>query len=172
MEIEAQAGAPETPEQFVARRDQAIHTWLNDRSLLTTVKAAENGSRLTVSEILFPQPKKGTNRFYLNNGYAIKLVHGINYTLGDKDLVNVDTQEKIPVDVQVDNILDQIAAVGNEGATLADNLVKWKPELNEKAYLALDPENPTHKRVKELIDSILTTRPASPQLTFEEPKAK
>ncbi len=163
MEIEAQAGAPETPEQFIARRDKAIHDWLQLRAVLESVKPQELEARNNITGIVFPEPKKGTNRFYLNNGYAIKLVHGTNYTLGDRDLVNTETQQKVPIAEQVAKVLNEIAEIDGQAA---ETLVKWKPELDEKVYLALEANSP----IKKLIDSILTTKPATPQLTFEEPK--
>jgi hypothetical protein len=168
MEVEAVAGAPETPEQAVARRDQAIHTWLNDRSLLSTIKPQEMASRQKVTDILFPAAHKGTQRFALNGGYAIKLLHGYTYTLGDKDKIAGEGEQavKVPIADQVNEIIAKIVAIG--GGDIADELISWTPKLNEKSYLALKAGDP----IKEIIDSILTIKPASPQLTFEEPKAQ
>jgi hypothetical protein len=162
----------ETPEQFAARRDAAISNWLDLKGKVDALKPQEVEARSVVSDMLFNAPKKGTNRYHLNAGYAVKLVHGTNYTLGDKNLVNVETQEKIPVNAQVQAVLGEIAKLGNRGPELAEDLVKWKPELNEKAYLALDLNDESEAKAKQMIDSILTSKPATPQLTFEIPKEK
>lgn len=171
METNATAGAAETEAQFIARRDAEISTWLDRKAALESIKPQELEARDKVAATLFPNPKKGTNRYHLNGGYSVKLVYGTNYTLGDKDKVDVERQEKVPVADQVNAILQEIAKLGNRGPELAATLVKWKPELNEKAYLALDPAaDETDAKAKQLIDSILTTKPATPQLSFEIPK--
>lgn len=183
MEVEAKAGeAPvETPEQFIARRDAAIAKWLSAKETLASVKPMESEAREAVTAILFPNPKKGTNRYHLNGGYAIKLVHGTNYTLGDKDKITGEGEDavKVPIADQVREVLAKIyhhciaAGISEVDAVQMHNdLINWKPELNEKAYLALDPENNVQGAIKSMIDEILTTKPASPQLTFETPKEK
>lgn len=169
--IEAPTGVEtETPAEFAARRDKAIQTWLDAKETLEPAKTAESEARQAVATMLFTNPRKGTNRYHLNAGYAVKLVYGTNYTLGDKDKVDVNLQEKIPVEKQVREVLEAIAKLGNAGPKLAEELVKWKPELNEKAYLALDSEDETEAEAKRLIDTILTSKPATPQLSFEVPK--
>lgn len=171
-EVQAVAGAAETPEAFTARRDAEILGWREDKQQLDFWKEREAASRITVSATLFPTPRKGTQRYELGAGYKVKLIHGLNYTLGDKDMVDpLRPGETIPVNRQVEDLQEAIAQVGNEGAFLADRIIKWRPELSATEYEALDPENPNHMRIKELIDAILTIKPASPQLTLEEPKA-
>jgi hypothetical protein len=179
VETEAKVGvvpdAPvETPEAFNARRDAEILKWNKDKLLLTSIKEEEATSRATVAATLFPNPKKGTNRYQLGNGYAVKLVYGTTYTLGDKTKVRdtPDGQVPVPINNQVNEALARIRGLGNRGHELADELVKWKPELSEKAYLALNAEgaDETDKMAKKIIDEILTTKPASPQLEFETPK--
>ena len=167
----AEAGAAETPEQFNARRDAEILSWRGLKQQLDFYKLEENKARLAVTATLFPTPKKGTQRYELGAGYKVKLVHGNNYKLGNKDLVDPVEGEAIPINKQVEALEDAIREVGNEGSFLADRLIKWKPELSESEYLALDPENETHMKVKALIDANLTITPATPQLTLEEPKA-
>jgi len=178
VEVEATAGVPETPEQFIARRDAEISKWVSDKESLTVAKEYEGESRAKVATTLFPTPKKGTNRYALNGGYSIKLVYGLNYTLGDKTKPDpANPGEVIPVNQQVTDALARIAELGNEGQELANVLVKWKPELNESVYLQLTPPEgmaPTNiqAEAKAIIDEILTVKPATPQLTFEVPKEK
>jgi hypothetical protein len=180
VETEAQVGATEapveTPEQFTARRDAEILKWNKDKELLGSIKEQEAESRAKVVATLFPTPKRGTNRYQLGNGYSVKLVYGTNYTLGDKTKVvdTFDGQVAVPINDQVNEALARIRGLGNRGPELAEALVKWKPELAEKAYLALSAEgaDETDKMAKQIIDEILTTKPASPQLEFEVPKEK
>ena len=179
MEVEVKAGdapAAETQEQFIARRDAEIKTWLDRKAMLDVAKPQEMEARNKVSATLFPNPKKGTQRYQLNGGYAVKLVHGTTYTLGDKAKV-IDTPEgqiAIPINQQVNDALARIRELGDEGVRLANELVKWKPELSESAYQALTPKDgpPSNVQaaVKGIIDEILTTKPKSPTLEFEMPK--
>ena len=179
MEVEAKAGVPETPEQFIIRRDAEIKSWLDKVGVLATLKPEEMEARSKVTATLFPSPKKGTQRYQLNGGYAIKLVHGTTYTLGDKNKV-IETPEgqvAVTVDAQVREMLTKLYGhlieSGKDAAeanTICNSLVKWKPELSETAYLALDTSNNVQATTKAIIDEILTTKPASPQLTFELPK--
>jgi hypothetical protein len=179
MEVEAQAGAPpapETQEAFIARRDSEIKTWLDRRAMLESVKPQEMEARNKVSATLFPNPRKGTQRYQLNGGYAIKLVWGTTYTLGDKTkhIDTPDGQVPIPINQQVNEALTKMRALGEEGVRLANELVKWKPELSETAYAALTPKDGPPSNIqaqaKTIIDEILTTKPKSPTLEFEMPK--
>ncbi len=181
METNVQAGAPETPEQFIERRDKAIATWLDRKGALDSIKPQELEARNEVSTILFPTPKKGTNRYHLNGGYSVKLVHGTNYTLGDKDKVIGEGEEAVKVTIasQVMAMLDKLCQhyidagkTNEEAQELCRAIVKWKPELDEKTYLAFNTENNVEAVAKGIIDEILTTKPATPQLEFETPKKK
>lgn len=171
MEIKVQAGVPETPEAFVARRDLEIAEWLADKATLDLAKEQERLKREKVSATLFATPKRGTNRYPLNNGYALKLVHGLTYTLGNKDLAD-DDGEAIPIAKQVEALEEKIAAIGNTGNLLVKRLIKWTPSLIDSAYRELDKDSEDEMQAKAIIDEILTVKPAAPQLTFEEPKVK
>jgi len=170
-EVVVEPVAAETPEQFVARRDAAIAAW---RAAVEPKKQWENyekDCRAGVVGLCFPVKVKGTQRVELPGGYKLKLVHSVTYSLGNKDLVDPVLQEKVPIEAQIKGVLEQIAALGNEGPMLADRLVKWKPELSATEYEALNPEFDLEAKAKALIDTIVNTKPASPQLTLEEPKA-
>ena len=162
----------ETPEAFEARRNAEIQHWMASKETFENAKNNEMDYRQKVTATCFPNPTKGTQRYELGRGYKLKLVYGWNYTLGDKDLIDPATNQKIPIATQVSALEDEIAALGNEGPYLAERLIRWKPELVAAEYEKLNMEYPIEKAVKELIDDILTVKPASPQLVFEEPKAK
>lgn len=170
-EVQAAPMPMESEAEFTARRDTEILNWKADKEKLAFYKAEEAASRARVTATLFPTPKKGTQRYELGNGYRVKLVHGNNYTLGNKDMPHpLEPGALYPVNKQVEDLQEAIANLGNEGPFLAERLIKWKPELSETEYLALDPEIEVHREAKALIDAILTVKPASPQLELEEPK--
>jgi hypothetical protein len=162
----------ETEAQFIARRDAIINDWLANKQRLDSAKQAESETRLGVTSACFPNPKKGTQRYELNGGYKLKLVYGFNYKLGDKDMVDPATNEKISIAKQVEDLQDAISELGNEGPLLSERLIKWEPKLVEAEYLKLNSELPIEAKIKEMVDSLLTITPASPQLSFEEPKTK
>lgn len=161
---------PETPEQLIRRRDAEIQQWLDDKAALTTIKDAEANSRFKLTGTCFPNPTKGTQRYALAGGYNLKLVHGWTYTLGDKTL----TRDGLPVSIydQVVELETAIRNLGAEGNLLAERLINWKPELKVPEYeaLARDTASEVEVEAKNLIDAMLTVKPASPQLAFEEPK--
>jgi hypothetical protein len=167
---EAEAVAAPAQELPIEERNQRIQIWLDAKATLESAKATEAESRLVVTQTLFPTPKKGTQRFQLANGYAVKLVCGYNFTLGDKDKTG-DDGVKISIAAQVEAVQDAIEALGPEGSFIADRVIKWKPELSVTEYEKLG-ESAIGLKAKELIDAILTVTPATPQLSFEEPKAK
>ena len=168
-EASQQAPQPQQPQVTIEQRNAKIRAWLASKITLQTAKDGELNLRTSVTQMLFPNPIKGTQRYELGDGYKVKLVYGYNYNLGNKDKLN-DKNEKVPVNEQVESVMDAIEALGNEGAFLADRLIKTKYELSVSEYQKLDETNPTHKAIKALIDGILTVTPATPTLEFEEPK--
>lgn len=149
------------------KRDALISEWLQAKGYLTELKEREMELRKQVSEMLFPNPNKGTQRYDLGSGYNIKLVHKINYTLGNKDLTAKDGA-KITVQNQVEQVMNAIEKCGNEGAFLVDRLIKTSYDLSVSEYGKLNDTS----QIKKLIDSILVTSEASPVVELEEPKVK
>lgn len=168
-------GQPDTedPEHFRLRRNAEIEHWLNAKPILESAKQNEMDLRTKVTATLFPAPKKGTQRYDIGGGYKVKLVHGWTYTLGDKDMVDPANDMKIPIRKQIEDLERAIIDThGEAGLQLVKRLISWKPDLSGAEYEKLDPENPLEVEVKTMIDAVLTIKPASPQLTFEEPKEK
>jgi len=160
-----------TPEQIIANRDAAIQDWLDRRAKLVEIKETEMVARTGVAKMLFPNPSKGTQRFPLGGGYAIKLVHKLNYTLGDANKVNGEGGKVSRAD-QVFELEAKMAALGEVACVLTDRLIKWTPELSVTEYDKLDLSDPVQLQLRNLIDGILTVAPAAPALEFEEPKVK
>ena len=170
-EVSVEAAPTETPEAFVARRDSEIQSWLDAKTVSTTAVEAEKEARGKLTATLFPTPKKGTQRYNLNGGYAIKLVYGVRYELGDKDKADAEGN-KISIESQVRAVEETIANLGAEAELLLERLIKWKPELSGSEYEKLDTTNEVQAAIKRELDKLITVKPNSPQLTFEEPKAK
>lgn len=167
-------GQPETeePEAFRLRRNAEIEHWLNSKPALENAKQIEMDWRNKVSATLFPNPVKGTQRYDLGGGFKVKLVHGLTYSLGNKEAVD-DEGKKIAVRTQVEDLEQRIIdKFGDVGDQLIKRLISWKPELSGSEYEKLDPDNVVELEVRNMIDEVLTIKPASPQLAFEEPKAK
>ena len=138
--------------QLTEYQNKILADWKLAKETLETAKEDEMELRKEVTKIFFPKPDKGTQRVELGFGYNLKLVHKINYTLGNNDLVN--------------KALDDIASAGNEGTFIAERLVSWKPTISVKEYEILDP------KYKSIIDNVLTTKDAAPTIEIEEPKVK
>ncbi len=147
-----------TPEQ---KREQALQKWLDSKKALDAAKAAELEYRNAVVAA-FPIPagkKEGTVNIPLNNGYGLKVVLKQNYNINQAD---------------IDKALDEIEQVSAEGKFIAERLVKFKADLSISEYRPLCDENATadQKRIKMLIDSVLTITDGTPTLELKEPKAK
>lgn len=134
-----------------------LGAWHNAAVELEKIKARESFLRRAAFEIYIPNPAEGTNRADLGGGWQLRAVHKINYTF-DKG------QHKTKADA-VDAAQTRMAALGPEGAFIADRLIKWEPELSIKEYRELKPEYRT------IIDALVVTRPGMPELEIEPPKA-
>lgn len=157
-----------TEHEWQTQRDKVLQSWLAARTLLATAKESEMELRKQVQQLLFPNPVKGTQRYDLGGGYSIKLVHKINYTLGNKDLTDKKSGNKIKVQDQVEQVMNAIEKCGNEGPFLVDRLIKTSYDLSISEYGKLDDGS----QIKKIIDSILITSDAAPAVEFEEPKVK
>jgi hypothetical protein len=165
-------GQPDTedPEHFRLRRNAEIEHWLNAKPILESAKQNEMDLRTKVTATLFPAPKKGTQRYDIGGGYKVKLVHGLTYTLGDKDKLN-DEGAKVPIRKQIEDLEAAIIEKhGEAGLQLVKRLISWTPTLSGSEYEKLDADSAIELDVRTMISEVLTVKPASPQLTFEEPK--
>ena len=138
--------------ELTAAQNALLANWKLAKEQLEVAKEVEMELRKQVQSTFFLSPEKGTQRVDLPYGYKLKLVHKVNYTLGNNDLVN--------------KALDDIATAGNEGTFIAERLVSWKPSLSVSEYNILDP------KYKVIIDKVLTTKDGAPTIEIEEPKAK
>jgi hypothetical protein len=162
---------PETEEAeaFRLRRNAEIQHWQQAKFTAVNAVTNERDFRAKVTATLFPTPVKGTQRYDLGGGYKIKLVHGLTYTLGDKDAVD-DEGIKVPIHKQIEDLETVVAALGDAHRVLFEQLVTWEPKISGSLFEKLDKENPIHVTVRDMISEHLTIKPGSPTLDFEEPK--
>lgn len=128
---------------------------------VTPLVGQEMALRKELMAMAFPTAVEGTNNFDLGHGYTLKGVKKLTYDLNNKADAGYPT----------DKAYDEIVALGNEGAFLAERLIVYKPELSVSEYKKLDPNNPTHVQIKAIIDEVLTIKDASPTLEVATPKA-
>lgn len=141
---------------------QVLSAHIEAKKALEKAKERELALRLETQARYFPgNVVKGTHNFELGNGYSLKLVNGENIKVAD-----VEGQS-------LEDTLDEIAKIGNLGAVMADEIVKFKPSLAVVEYKKLvDNNDEQAKRIKALIDKHITVTPATPTLEFVEPKNK
>lgn len=152
---------PETAEllrRYNDNPDTLILAWRDSQAQLENAKSVEMALRRAVFEIKFPDPKEGTQRFELGNGWKLKAQFPYNYKLDPE---------------KAEDTLDKIAKLSPTAAVIADRLCKWKPEVSIKEYrLLCEDKSPEGEKARKLLDAILTITPGSPQLEIEPPKAK
>ncbi len=152
-------GTDATPAIDVAERDRRLMVWDQAKKVLEAAKNSEMEARKAVAEYVFPTPKEGMNNHDLGNGYTLKMGHKINYSL------NAPNDE-------IDAIEERAAKeAGNEGTFLIERIITWKANFSVGEYKKLDPSLPAHRKVKELVDTVLQTTTGSPSLEIKEPKA-
>ena len=153
--------------EFAKVHDETLMKWEQAKAALDAAKEAEMSLRkLYVAIASDPTKQKGTENIALGNGYKAKVVKKINYGF----VKNADN--KVDVD-KIHDAQDEIEKLGNEGAFLADRLIKWSAELSVSEYNKLEPEsNPTHKAVKAALDKVIVTSEGAPTLEIVAPKGK
>jgi hypothetical protein len=150
-------------------RDNLIIEWRAKAAEFKAIQEEERQLRAKVVATMFPNPTKGTNRFQLGGGYALKLANTFKAELGNKDLLDPDTNEKIPINKQVEWVEDQIAELGDDAMSIASSIIKWKPECSLSEFEKLDATE-MQLKIKALIEPIMTIKQNSPQLELEVPK--
>ena len=133
------------------------HQHLKDN--LEKLKEKEMELRKYIVKHAFPEAIEGINTLELGNGYELKAEVKFNYKL-DEDLDKVE------------NTLNRITKMGNEGSFIADRLVKWSASflLTEYRKLQADDATDLQKAIKKEIDSVLIITDAAPTLEIKEPK--
>lgn len=140
-------------------QDQVLFTWQQLKEQLAKAKEAELEYRKYVVKRAFPQATEGTNTVELNNGYALKAVVKHNYKLLNNEVV--------------ENCLDRIAKIGNQGSFIADRLVSWSPSFLLTEYRALQKEDTEEtKEILKICHEMLIIDEAAPTVDIKAPKGK
>ena len=141
-------------------QDQCLMHWQSLKEQLTKAKEDEMDFRKYVVSRAFPNPKEGMNTLELGGGYELKAGVKFNYKLADNDTV--------------ENCIDRIANIGNDGAFIAPRLVSWTPSFllteyrNVQAAAESGLENA--KEILKIINEMLIIEDAAPSLDIKEPK--
>lgn len=104
--------------------------------------------RKEMAASFFPEPVEGVNSLELEQGWVLKMIYKIDRKIDGAALPVVNVQ---------------LRAIGVN----PDPLVRYKPELDTKAYKTLVQINPVAAKV---FDEAMTSKPASPILVLEAPK--
>lgn len=152
---------PEISPYDAMTQDQILMKWQEMKEDIEKAKEREMEMRKYIVKRAFPEKKEGMNTAELGAGYQLKAAVKYNYTL-DPDI------EKI------EKALDAIEQIGNRGSFLAERLVSWKANFLVTEYRPLCEDDATEeeKKIKAIVDSILTISEAAPSLEIKEPKAK
>lgn len=114
-------------------------------AICAPIIAKEMKLRKQLFAMAFPAPTEGTNNVDLPHGWKVKATYKLDRKIDEASLPAVlETLRKLDV--------------------VADALVRYKPEIDTKAYKALSEPN------RAVFDSCLTIKPASPTIELIPPK--
>lgn len=150
---------PEASPYDAMTQDQVLMEWKKLKEDVASAQEKEREMRAYIVKRAFPNGKEGMNTAELGNGYQLKAGIKLNYNL-DPDLDKVE------------NALDQIEKIGNEGSFIAERLVSWKASflVSEYRKLCEFDASENQKKIKSIIDGVLTITEGSPTLEIKEPK--
>jgi len=142
--------------------DALLLLWQEKKDAIEKANADEMDLRKYIVKREFPKAQEGTNKKDLGNGYKLKAVIKYNYTLAENSVV--------------EECLDHIAALGNEGPFIADRLVSWKASFLKTEYNdLLDRKEKGDERaikILNIVEKMLTIKEGAPDLDIVEPKVK
>jgi hypothetical protein len=141
-------------------RDELGAKWEASKERLTAAKEAEMDLRKQFADFMLPPEgrKSGVNNVELPGGYVAKITHKINYKVAAPRTVIEDAEEIA-------------ATIGNEGTFLFERIIPIKYDFSVGEYNKLQPELETHRKMKELIDTLIERSDGAPALEIKAPKA-
>lgn len=144
-------------------QDEVLLKWDDLKKDLAKVKADEMEMRKYVVKRGFPQAEEGTNTLELGNGYSLKAVITFNYKL-------IGTNE------QIEEALDRISLICNEGSFIANKLITWTPNFHKSEYKDLqDAAKAGSQFATQIIteiNKVLQIDDAAPKLEIKEPSKR
>mgnify|MGYP001613216432 CR=1 FL=1 len=142
--------------------DALLLLWQDKKNAIERAKVEEMDLRKYIVAREFPKPTEGTNRKSLGNDYQLKTVIKYNYKCDDND--------------KVEEGLNKLSLLGNEGSFIADRLVSWVPNFKVTEYRVLQEDaekgNNFAKQALEIITTFMTITEAAPTLEIIAPKVK
>jgi hypothetical protein len=124
------------------------------------LKEREMELRKYIVNRCFPNKQEGTNTLALGAGYELKVGVKFNYKLAENKIV--------------ENCLDKISAIGNQGSFIADRLVSWSPSFLLTEYRNLQEQakkgDKSAIEILKICSEMLTIDEAAPTLNIKEPK--
>jgi hypothetical protein len=142
--------------------DDLLMLWQKRKDAIETAKSDEMELRKYIVGRAFPQKQEGMNNKELGQGYVLKASVKYNYNLADNDTV--------------EDCLNKISALGNQGSFIADRLVGWTPafKLTEYRKLCEEKDNGDQAAAKilNIVNEMLTISEAAPTLEIKAPKSK
>jgi hypothetical protein len=124
-----------------------IKAWIKANEVAKKAIETERELRAELFNDLFPAPKEGMNKKFVGP-YTVSGTYKMNYNLGPAAVV--------------DEALEAIEKIGDDGRFVADRLVRWEPKLMVSEYRILNLKH------KAAIDKVLMVTPALPTLKVEE----
>lgn len=147
---------------YPENRDGILMLWQKAKADVENAKNFEMEIRKIVVKATFENPKEGMNTAELGNGYQAKASIKYNYNLADNDTV--------------EECLNEIEKIGNEGPFIAERLVGWTPTFKLTEYRLIqegvEKGEPTAIKIMNCINRMLTITEAAPTLEIKEPKLK
>lgn len=143
----------------IEERDHLLLRWKNAKETLEIAKEAEMAlrNRIVLESGLFdPNKEEGTETVGLGEGWKIKAVKKINYSIANS---NGEAFE----------VLAQLDKIGPVESHLAKELFRFEANMRIAKYKELAGVN---AEAYKLVESIVTTKPGSPSLELVAPKAK
>lgn len=142
--------------------DELLMAWQKAKQAIEAAKEAEMEIRKYVVKREFPKATEGMNNKDLGNGYTLKAGVKYNYNLADNDTV--------------EDVLNRVAKLGNQGSAIAERLVSWKPSFLLTEYRTLQEDKEKGSKFASdclaIISEMLTITEAAPTLEIKEPKVK
>ena len=138
----------------VQERNQLIVEWKQAAEELAAWKEKEMALRLQLAAdtaMFNPGIESGTQTYQLGGGWKLKLERKIAYKIENKQ-------------GEAFAVMHQLCQMGEGTARVAKELFSFEANLRTGEYKKLTPEE------RAVVDTILTTKPATPSLSMEAPK--
>lgn len=153
--------APSDPLDAMSE-DDLLMLWDAKKKAIKEATDAEMELRKYIVGRAFPKKQEGINSKDLGQGYQLKAAVKYNYNLADNKVV--------------EECLEHISDLGNEGPFIADRLVSWKPSFLLTEYRSLCDRkvegDERAAKILSIVEKMLTITEAAPTLEIKEPRKK